>query len=87
MVSSVSKIPIVSYCLISKLLTNLYVCSGTFMMFAVASFLAYIWVTYTVPETANVSLEEIDGMFRSSAGREEIVMKRQVCHPRHYTYF
>lgn len=48
------------------------------MMFAVASFFAYIWVTYTVPETANVSLEEIDGMFRSSAGREEIAMKRQV---------
>ncbi|KAE9406147.1 general substrate transporter [Gymnopus androsaceus JB14] len=52
--------------------------AGTFMMFAVASFFAYIWVTYTVPETANVSLEEIDGMFRSSAGREEIAMKRQI---------
>ncbi|KAJ4481051.1 MFS monosaccharide transporter [Lentinula aciculospora] len=52
--------------------------AGTFMMFAAASFLAYIWVTYTVPETANVSLEEIDGMFKSSAGREEIIMKAQI---------
>ncbi|KAF9074514.1 MFS monosaccharide transporter [Rhodocollybia butyracea] len=54
-----------------------YSAAGTFMLFAVASFVAYIWVTYCVPETANVSLEEIDGVFRSSAGREEIVMKSQ----------
>ncbi|KAK7472186.1 hypothetical protein VKT23_000308 [Stygiomarasmius scandens] len=52
--------------------------SGTFMMFAVAAFFAYLWSTYTVPETANVSLEEIDGMFRSSAGREESALKRQI---------
>ncbi|KIK50759.1 hypothetical protein GYMLUDRAFT_51026 [Collybiopsis luxurians FD-317 M1] len=52
--------------------------AGTFMMFAVASFLAYIWVTYSVPETANVPLEEIDKMFKSSAGREESVMKSQI---------
>ncbi|KAF8824448.1 hypothetical protein HHX47_DHR8000390 [Lentinula edodes] len=52
--------------------------AGTFMMFAVASFLAYIWVTYNVPETANVSLEEIDEMFKSSAGREESILKAQI---------
>ncbi|KAJ3781221.1 MFS monosaccharide transporter [Lentinula aff. detonsa] len=54
--------------------------AGTFLLFTTSSFLAYVWVTYTVPETANMSLEEIDqdGMFRSSVGREEVVMKAQI---------
>ncbi|THU90675.1 general substrate transporter [Dendrothele bispora CBS 962.96] len=52
--------------------------SGTFMMFAVAAFFAYLWSTYSVPETANVSLEEVDKMFRSSAGREESAFKKQI---------
>ncbi|KAJ3980347.1 general substrate transporter [Lentinula detonsa] len=54
--------------------------AGTFLLFTTSSFLAYVWVTYTVPETANMSLEEIDqdGMFRSSVGREEVIMKAQI---------
>jgi hypothetical protein len=48
------------------------------MIFATACFAAYVWSTYYVPETANVSLEEIDGVFRSSAGRDDAVLKRQV---------
>ncbi|KAK7029544.1 hypothetical protein VNI00_014421 [Paramarasmius palmivorus] len=52
--------------------------AGTFMVFAIACFLGYLWSTYKVPETANVSLEEIDSMFRSSAGREDKTMKQQV---------
>lgn len=31
-----------------------------------------------MPETANVSLEEIDAVFRSSAGGEDAALKRQV---------
>ena len=31
-----------------------------------------------VPETANVSLEEIDAVFNSDAGREDLDLKRQV---------
>ena len=49
------------------------------MIFATACFLAYLWATYRVPETANVPLEEIDAMFHSSTGREEAAMRRQVC--------
>ena len=50
------------------------------MMFAIACFLAYFWATYCVPETANVSLEEIDAVFKSSAGVEDVALKRQVCY-------
>lgn len=49
------------------------------MVFSTACFLAYFWATYFVPETANASLEEIDRMFRSSAGREDVLLKQQVC--------
>ncbi|THU76815.1 hypothetical protein K435DRAFT_974275 [Dendrothele bispora CBS 962.96] len=52
--------------------------SGTFMMFAVAASFVYLWSTYSVPETANVSLEEVDKVFRSSAGREESALKKQL---------
>jgi hypothetical protein len=48
------------------------------MTFAIACFLAYFWATYVVPETANVSLEEIDAVFKSSAGVEDAALKRQV---------
>ena len=52
--------------------------SATFLTFSTACFLAYLWSTYLVPETANVSLEEIDAVFRSSAGREDVLLKQQV---------
>ena len=52
--------------------------STTFMVFSVASFLAYLWATFVVPETANVSLEEIDAVFRSSAGQDDMILKHQV---------
>ncbi|TFY61333.1 hypothetical protein EVJ58_g4585 [Rhodofomes roseus] len=38
----------------------------------------YLWSTYIVPETANVSLEEIDAVFGSSAGREDVELKGQI---------
>ncbi len=49
------------------------------MTFAVACFLGYFWSTYMVPETGNVSLEEMDAVFGSSAGREDVALKFQVC--------
>ncbi|KDQ56312.1 hypothetical protein JAAARDRAFT_179795 [Jaapia argillacea MUCL 33604] len=52
--------------------------AGTFLTFSVACFVGYIWSTYVVPETANVSLEEIDKLFRSSAGREDQEIKFQI---------
>lgn len=48
------------------------------MVFAVACFLAYLWSTYVVPETANISLEEIDAVFNSTAGRDDALLKQQV---------
>ncbi|KAI0774810.1 general substrate transporter [Trametes elegans] len=52
--------------------------AATFLIFAIACFLGYVWSTYSVPETANVSLEEIDAVFGSSAGREDVDLKRQI---------
>ncbi|KAH9475783.1 putative metabolite transport protein CsbC [Psilocybe cubensis] len=63
------------------LLTPLFVdfsASFTFFVFAGACALAYFWATYFVPETANVSLEEVDKLFRSAAGREEGLLKAQI---------
>jgi hypothetical protein len=53
----------------------------TFGVFGSACYLAYLWATYIVPETANVSLEMIDEVFRSPASREDVVVKRQVRTP------
>ncbi|PFH45733.1 hypothetical protein AMATHDRAFT_71174 [Amanita thiersii Skay4041] len=50
----------------------------TFTTFAFACVLAYLWSTYRVPETANVSLEEMDAVFTSSAGREDEVLRAQI---------
>ncbi|RPD57674.1 general substrate transporter [Lentinus tigrinus ALCF2SS1-7] len=52
--------------------------SGTFLVFASACALGYLWSTYFVPETANVSLEEMDAVFGSSAGREDVALKHQI---------
>ncbi|KAJ3515026.1 hypothetical protein NLJ89_g2020 [Agrocybe chaxingu] len=49
-----------------------------FLIFAAACVAAYFWATYYVPETANVSLEEVDKLFKSSAGVEEAEMKREI---------
>lgn len=51
---------------------------ATFITFATACGFAYLWATYIVPETANVSLEEIDTLFESAVLKEEIAVKRQV---------
>jgi len=53
----------------------------TFGVFGSACFVAYLWATYIVPETANVSLEMIDEVFRSPASQEDVVVKRQVRTP------
>ncbi|KAF8953625.1 general substrate transporter, partial [Flammula alnicola] len=52
--------------------------SVTFLIFAGACTLSYLWATHLVPETANVSLEEVDKLFRSSAGREEALLKAEI---------
>ena len=49
----------------------------TFLIFASACFAAYVWATYWVPETANVSLEDIDTLFGSTAGQEDLRIKHQ----------
>lgn len=54
------------------------ICRGTFLVFSAACFAGYLWSTYIVPETANVSLEEIDAVFGSSAGQEDVALKAQV---------
>lgn len=49
------------------------------MTFATACFLGYLWSTYSVPETGNVSLEEMDAVFGSNAGSSDVALKAQVC--------
>ncbi|KAL4079104.1 general substrate transporter [Scleroderma citrinum] len=44
--------------------------AATFLLFATACFAAYIWSTYLVPETAGISLEEMDAVFGTAAGTE-----------------
>ncbi|KAF7316583.1 MFS domain-containing protein [Mycena indigotica] len=51
--------------------------AGTFLTFATACFVAYLWATYTVPETAGVTLEDMDRVFGGDAGREDRVRRRE----------
>ena len=37
-----------------------------------------VWAWALVPETAGVSLEEIDALFRSEAGREDALLRQEV---------
>ncbi|OSC97300.1 general substrate transporter [Trametes coccinea BRFM310] len=63
------------------LLTPLFMeqsASATFFIFAAACSLGYVWATRCVPETANVSLEEMDAVFGSSAAQEDLALKRQI---------
>jgi hypothetical protein len=48
------------------------------MIFACACFGAYMWSTYVVPETAGVSLEDMDVVFGSEAGQEDSRRKFEV---------
>ncbi|KAH9935235.1 general substrate transporter [Epithele typhae] len=52
--------------------------AGTFLIFAAACAAGYVWATRCVPETANVSLEEIDAVFGSSAAAEDAALKHQI---------
>jgi len=63
------------------LLTPVFVdlsASLTFFIFALACALAHVWATYSVPETANVPLEEIDKLFKAQAGMEERVLREEI---------
>jgi len=53
---------------------------ATFMIFACACLMAFLWSTYIVPETANVPLEEIDTLFNSSAAQEDLQRKFELEH-------
>ncbi|KAJ7189121.1 MFS monosaccharide transporter [Mycena filopes] len=52
--------------------------AGTFLTFASACFLAYLWATYSVPETAGVALEDMDRVFGSEIGREDAKRRKEV---------
>ncbi|KAI0321771.1 hypothetical protein OF83DRAFT_1080726 [Amylostereum chailletii] len=52
--------------------------SMTFGVFGGASFGAYLWATHVVPETANLSLEAVDSVFATAAGREDAVLRKQI---------
>ena len=47
-------------------------------MFAISCFGLVWWTREYVPETAGVSLEEVDELFKSEAGREDAELRREV---------
>ncbi|KAF8890302.1 general substrate transporter [Gymnopilus junonius] len=63
--------------LLTPVLVN-FSAATTFLVFASACVLAYLWATYFIPETANISLEEVDKLFKSAAGRDEAVVRAQI---------
>jgi len=48
------------------------------MIFTCACFGAYLWSSYVVPETAGMSLEEVDAIFGSEAGQKDSKRKFKV---------
>ncbi|KAL5531871.1 hypothetical protein ACEPAF_5434 [Sanghuangporus sanghuang] len=52
--------------------------AGTFAVFAVSCFGLVWWSRKYVPETAGVSLEEVDKLFKSDAGREDAELRREI---------
>ncbi|KAF7322698.1 MFS domain-containing protein [Mycena chlorophos] len=52
--------------------------AATFLTFATACFVAYLWATYRVPETAGVALEDMDRVFGGNAGREDVARRREI---------
>lgn len=58
--------------------SNKNFCSSTFAVFGFACFGAVLWAWARVPETAGVSLEEIDVLFKSEAGREDAELRQEV---------
>jgi hypothetical protein len=53
--------------------------SATFLIFSTCTFFGYLFSTYVVPETARVSLEEIDAIFGTNVAREDRELRLQVC--------
>jgi hypothetical protein len=51
---------------------------GTYVFFAVFCFLAAIFSFFFVPETSNLTLEEIDKLFKDNSAQEEIDVRRQI---------
>lgn len=56
-------------------------CRITFGTFSFACLLSYFWSTYLVPETANVSLEEMDEVFNDRVGSMDDVLRSHVRFP------
>ncbi|EJD08214.1 general substrate transporter [Fomitiporia mediterranea MF3/22] len=52
--------------------------TATFAVFSIACFGAALWSRMYVPETAGVSLEEIDQLFKSEAGREDAELRQEI---------
>ncbi|KAI6115239.1 hypothetical protein EV401DRAFT_86271 [Pisolithus croceorrhizus] len=60
---------------------------ATFFLFGTACFAAHFWSTYFVPETAGISLEEIDAVFGTTAGKEDRKVKVEVSIFRFFFFF
>lgn len=61
--------------------------STTFAIFGFACLGAAQWAWARVPETAGVSLEEIDVLFASEAGREDARLRQEVSRREHNTKY
>ena len=48
------------------------------MLFALACTAGYFWATYAVPETGGRALEEVDAVFGSRAGADDVRLRHEV---------
>ncbi|KAF2159837.1 hypothetical protein M409DRAFT_70735 [Zasmidium cellare ATCC 36951] len=51
---------------------------GTYIFFACFCFLAAVFSWFFVPETSNLTLEQIDGLFKDNSGVEEAVIRETI---------
>ena len=60
------------------MLTRFRIGYGTYIFFACFCFLAAAFSWFFVPETANLTLEQIDRLFKDNTGAEEAVIREQI---------
>lgn len=51
---------------------------GTYIFFAFFCFLAAIFSYFFVPDTSNLSLEQIDKLFKDDSAEEEAALQREI---------
>lgn len=51
---------------------------GTYIFFAIFCFAAAVFSYFLVPETSNLTLEQIDKLFKDNSAEEEAAIRREI---------